>query len=104
MNFTPISGPPSVASTEVKIEPLRIMDFSRIGLGFYTVSFPTGIAQNYVIQQAPALTGPWSDKTSVIPGSGNPVRELLLFSSDPRAYFRVRSFTTPPATPAVLTP
>ena len=46
--------------------------------------------------------GPLVDKTSVIPGTGNPVDEFLLFASQPRAYFRVRSFTTPPATPANL--
>ncbi len=102
VDFTPLTGPASILSTEVKIEPLRVTAFSRIGLGFYTVSFPTGIAQNYVIQQATSLAGPWSDKTSVIPGTGNPVDEFLLFASQPRAYFRVRSFTTPPATPANL--
>jgi hypothetical protein len=57
-----------------------------------------------VIQQASSLAGPWTDKSSVIPGSGNAVEEFLLFSSQDRAYFRVRSFTSPPATPAVLTP
>lgn len=102
VDFTPLTGPAAILSTEVKIEPLRVTAFSRIGLGFYTVSFPTGIAQNYVIQQATSLDGPWSDKTSVIPGTGNPVDEFLLFASQPRAYFRVRSFTTPPATPANL--
>lgn len=104
VDFSAVTGPAATVSVQVKIEPLRISEFSRLGSGFYTVSFPTGVAQNYVIQQASSLAGPWTDKTGVIPGSGSPVQEFLLFSSAPRAYFRVRSFTTPPAAPAVLTP
>ena len=103
VDFTNVSGPATTVSTQVRIEPLRITDFSRLGLGFYTVSFPTGVEQTYVIQQAASLLGPWSDKSSVITGTGNPVEEFLLFSTQPRAYFRIRSFTRPPI-PVVVEP
>jgi hypothetical protein len=79
------------------------MSFERLLPGWFYLQFPTGKGQNYLIQEAQSLAGPWSDNSAILQGSGSPVFQAVI-SSKSRAYFRVRAFNNPPSTPAALTP
>ncbi|MES2708099.1 MAG: Calx-beta domain-containing protein [Verrucomicrobiota bacterium] len=103
VDFAPVAGPASTVTADVSIEPLRVTDFRRLVPGLFFIQFPTGKGQNYVVQEAQSLTGPWVDNSSILLGSGSPVSQAVA-SSKSRAYFRVRSYSNPPSTAATLTP
>jgi hypothetical protein len=101
VDFTPTSGPATVVSAEVKIEPLRVIEFNRLLPQLYSVRFPTGKGQTYVIQEAASLAGPWVNNSSTLFGSGSPVTQTVTSATN-RAYFRVRASSNPPAAPVNL--
>lgn len=101
VDFTPASGPATVVSAEVNIEPLRVIEFNRLLPQLYSVRFPTGKGQTYVIQEAASLAGPWLNNSSTLLGSGSPVTQTVTSATN-RAYFRVRASSSPPAAPVTL--
>lgn len=104
VDFQPVDATGSaVVTAEVTIEPLRVMSFERLQPSWFYLQFPTGKGQNYLIQEAQSLAGPWVDNSSILQGSGSPVFQVVV-SAKTRAYFRVRAFNNPPSTPAPLSP
>lgn len=96
VDFTPSEGPGAAITSTCTIRQLAVRDFIPLGSGLHALRFPTGVGQNYLIEESSLLSGEWTPSSSVLTGSGSVVTQVV-FSTDPAVFFRVMAMPSAPA-------